>query len=114
MSKLCLLSLFHQTLGFKEQWIHHEKYCRQPLSVSQNSCSIQPVSTFTAVDWILKQDHSFTGICLLFSAMGCHIVVTGISERKERCLKLKDNLEKFRAHTMSVAYLEITALASDA
>lgn len=54
--------------------------------------------------------------------MGCHVVMTGISEKKKkgkkkrrkRCFKLKENLEKFRAHTASVTYLESFTLALDA
>ena len=36
------------------------------ISLSHISCSIQPASTFIAVDWVLKQEHSFAGTSLLF------------------------------------------------
>lgn len=35
-------------------------------------------------------------------------------KRRKRCFKLKENLEKFRAHTASVTYLESFTLALDA
>lgn len=88
VSKLCWQSQFHQTLRFKEHLIHHEKYQPQPAdsheSVPQISYSIQPASIFMAAGWILKQEHSFAEICLLFSQGAANAVVTGTSERKSR------------------------------
>ena len=63
-----------------------EKYCPQSadshVSVSQISCSIQPASTFIAVDWILKQEHSFAGICLLFLQWAVTLLRLGYQKEK--------------------------------
>lgn len=86
MSNLCWLSQFHQMLGFKEQLIHHEKYWPRStdslVSVSQISCSIQPAPTFMAVDWILKQEHSFAGIFLLLLQWAATCLRLGYQKEK--------------------------------
>lgn len=94
-------------LSFREQLIHYGK--NRPRSAgshaSQISCSSQPAFTFIAIDWIVKQEHRFAGIYLLFlQCAAATLLWLGYQKDKLNVWSCKTNLRNFK-HTPSVLHM---------